>query len=294
LKEWGNAVRSRTLLGLVCMVGSLVACAKGADFAGAAGNGGDGAGASGGGGGKGGGTGTSMSTGGGTGTTTDTTTSTGTTTGTTTTTTTTTTACADSPCKLAPPQCGCDAGDMCTLDSALNRECHAAGDVGVGQTCIGIYDCVAGGFCAGVSQTQSYCAQLCDNDATCGNAICVIQLVDAQQAPIPGVTLCSDDCDPITSAGCGSGLGCSLGQEPDGQMRIFGVCRGAGAKKQGDACTGGDCAVGSACFTLNDMAMSMKCLQYCKVGSGVCSAGTTCKAFPTPAIYKGTEYGVCI
>jgi hypothetical protein len=268
------------------LVGSLVACATGGKFQGTGANS---EGGSGGGGGDGGGqTTTTTSAGGGGGQTT-------TTSSTTTSTSTSTPTCDESPCKLVNPQCGCPAGDMCAINQDLQRECTAPGSIPLGGACQFLYDCAPGGFCAGASSTKAICTEYCDDDAQCGQAICVIGLVDEQQNPVPGVTFCSDDCNPINNVGCPSGLTCLLGQEEDGQMRTFGICRGHGNGAQGTACTDNeDCAAGSACFTLNDPNMSKKCLAYCNTSSPSCPSGSSCTAFNPQFVYKNITFGACI
>jgi hypothetical protein len=129
----------------------------------------------------------------------------------------------------------------------------------------------------------------------CNGGTCLIQLNDPSSpgSVLPDVTLCSDNCDPVTLAGCpaGLGLGCQLYQEQMGQMRIFTLCSGAGNGAQGVTCsTNEDCAAGSACFTLSDM--SMECLKYCKVNSPSCPGGTSCQDLGIA--FNGVEYGACL
>lgn len=269
----------RSLLGLICLAGSLVACATGGKLQGTGASGGDG----GAGGGEGGGT-TTGNTGGEGATTTTTTTSTGTPTPT----------CDESPCKLVSPQCGCAAGDMCAINMKGDRECVLAGDEQPGQACTGFFSCAPGALCVQASSTTSTCSTYCDQDAQCNGGICVLGLndPDAPGQTIPDVLLCSDDCNPLTNAGCNAalGLGCRLHQEQEGQMRVFTLCTGAGNGGQNATCADQeDCAPGSACFTFTDM--SMKCLQYCNVNSPSCAQ---CVSLDPPLIYKGVNYGACL
>lgn len=276
---------AKNVLGLSFLAMSLFACAKGGKFTGVGGDGGSGA-AGGSGGGQ---AGTTMTTGtGGVTMTTDT--------GTTTTTTTTTPSqtCSEAPCKLVSPQCGCAAGEMCALDNMGARACKPEGDTQHANQCSGLYSCVAGELCVQTSAAVSLCSTYCDKDAQCGGGLCLITLTDPNNpnGTIAGVTLCTDDCSPITGVGCPSGLnlGCGIYQEPDGQMRIFTLCHGTGAAGQGAACTkDADCGAGSGCFTVG---MANQCLKYCNVGSPNCPAGTTCN--DVGIAYKGIEYGACL
>lgn len=284
LKE-GIGVRARELLGLLCLVFGLVACARGGDFHGTANEGGGGAG----GGGSGGDTSAGAAGSGGmsTSSTSMTTSSTSSTT--------TTESCAEAPCKLVSPQCGCDAGKMCTIDNTGARVCHTEGATALGQICSGLYSCETGSLCVQTSSTTSLCTKYCDADNQCSGGICLIQLTDPNNpnGVLQGVTLCTDSCDPVTASGCpaGQGLSCQLYQEQDGQMRTFTLCSGSGAVGQGGTCTKNeDCQVGSACFTVGGM--SQECLKYCKVNSPSCPAGTACQDIMLN--YNGVEYGACL
>ncbi|MEZ4299730.1 MAG: hypothetical protein R3B70_32575 [Polyangiaceae bacterium] len=274
-------MRLHVFLGIACLAASAVACAKGGSFEGKGGDGGD-AGNGGAGGGM-----TTSSTDGGTGGGETTSTTTGTPTET----------CNESPCKLVSPQCGCSNGDMCAINNTGARECHVAGDKQIDQECVGLYSCVPGSLCVLVSSTKSVCTSYCDADNQCNGGLCLIQLNDPQNpgSLLPNVTLCSDDCDPVTAAGCpaGLGLGCQLGQESTGQMRVFTICGGTGGGGQGASCTDSeDCQAGYGCFTLSDN--TQECLKYCKPATPACSGGATCLSFNPQLVYKGVEYGACL
>lgn len=275
-------MRLHVLFGLGCVLGGLVSCATGGKFQGTGGSSTDG----GGGGDAGSGGETTMTTGatGGTGG------------GMTTTSTTSMETCDEAPCKLVAPQCGCTNGDMCALNGDGDRECHAPGDKLADQECTGLFSCAPGLLCTLVSSSTSVCTEYCETDAQCDGGLCLLQLTDPSNpnATLPGVTLCSDDCDPVTNSGCpgGLGLGCQLGQQADGAMTVFTVCGGAGSGAQGATCVDNeDCAVGSGCFTVSG---AKQCLKYCKPASGVCGGGTTCVSFDPQLFYKGVEYGVCL
>lgn len=277
-------MRARDLLGLCILAVGLCACAKGGTFNGSGGDAQGGSGASGGQTSSGGG----GSSGGSGGTTTTTTTSSSSST-------TTTPACGESPCKLVEPQCGCDAGDMCSIDNTGARVCHAEGDVALGGVCTGLYSCATGSLCVQVSSTKSLCSKYCDADNQCSGGICLIQLTDPNDpnSVLPDITLCTNDCDPTNGSGCptGDGVGCQLYQEQDGAMRTFTLCAGAGALGQGATCTDNeDCQIGFACFTVN-MA-SQQCLKYCKVNNASCPAGTACQDIGL--VYNGVAYGACL
>jgi hypothetical protein len=270
------------------MAANLVACAKGGAFVGTGGS-------------SDGGSGGEQTTSTGNGGTTGSTTSTGATGGsggsTTTTGGTTTTMCDEAPCKLVAPQCGCPDGEMCSIKNTGDIACHAPGTKQLDEECVGLYGCDAGLLCLNASSTKSVCGKYCDDDSQCSGGLCLIELTDPSNPPqsLPGVTLCTDDCSPLTNAGCQANLGlsCQIGQEQTGQMRTFTICSGSGSGAQGSTCVDSeDCAVGSACFTLSDN--SLVCLKYCNVGNPVCPGAAACSPFSEPLIYKGIEYGACL
>ncbi|MBK8252910.1 MAG: hypothetical protein IPK82_09600 [Polyangiaceae bacterium] len=269
-------MRLHILLAFTCL--SALACAKGNTFQGTGGNGTGGSGDTGGGGQTTGSTTTIISTGGST-------------------TSSTLPPCDEQPCKLVSPQCGCADGEMCAIGDTGDRECHAEGDKQIDQECVGLFSCAAGSLCVQVSTQKSVCSPYCDNDNQCNGGICLIQLNDPSSPgqALQDVTLCSDDCDPTTAAGCppGLNLGCQLGQESTGQMRVFTICGGTGPGGQAATCTDSeDCAAGYGCFTLSDM--SQKCLKYCKPASPSCPGAATCYSFDPQLLYKGVEFGACL
>ena len=205
-------------------------------------------------------------------------------------------ACAEDPCKLTVPQCGCAAGEQCSVDGT-GVACAPMGNTANGQVCTGI-DCSPGLLCVNTTASTSTCAKFCDTDADCTapGGLCIIGLNDANMNVIPGVTLCTENCDPTTSIGCPvAGTSCEVVQENGGQMRFLTHCTGSGAGQQGDTCvSSADCAPKFNCFkTTNPMAV--KCLKNCKTSApNGCPAPTTCKLFPTPELIGGEEYGACL
>lgn len=283
LKE-GIGVRARDFTGLAFFTLTLVACATGSKFNGSANEGGSSTG------GAGGDTSSGASAGSG-----GMTTSSSTTTSSSSSTTTTTPSCAESPCKVVAPQCGCDGGDMCSIDLTGVRVCHAPGATANGEVCTGLYSCETGSLCVQTSSNKSLCAKYCDADNQCSGGLCLIQLTDPNNpnGVLPNITLCTDSCDPVSGSGCpvGQGVGCGLYQEQDGQMRVFTLCTGAGGGGQLAACTANeDCQAGFACFTV-DMA-TQECLKYCKVNNPSCPAGAACQDIGIS--YNGVAYGACL
>lgn len=205
-------------------------------------------------------------------------------------------ACAEDPCKLTVPQCGCAPGEQCSVDGS-GIACSPMGNTGNGQACTG-FDCSPGLLCVNTTASVSTCAKFCDSDSDCTapGGLCIIGLNDANQNPIPGVTLCTENCDPTTNIGCPvGGTACEVAQENGGQMRFLTHCAPAGAGQQDAVCvSSADCAPKFDCYnTTNPTAV--KCLKNCKASApNGCPAGTACQFFATPVIVGGEEYGACL
>jgi len=198
--------------------------------------------------------------------------------------------CSETPCKLVSPQCGCPAGQGCYLGSGSTRICGTAGPEVEGQACSGETSCQPGMLCIGASAGNTYCSRFCNTDTDCtggAGSICLIELNDGAGGSIPGVTLCTAHCSPVTSTGCPSGMACGLGQEETGAMRWFTGCIEAGSVTAGGACTDVECAPGHVCI-------GGFCERWCRVGStGDCGGLEVCTGFTDAPSVGGVEYGVC-
>ena len=194
--------------------------------------------------------------------------------------------CDESPCKVTLPQCGCPAGEQCTLVGD-NRDCAADGTDDIGDSCSGL-SCKAGGICLSLG-TLTSCRKFCDSDADCvaPGGLCVIGITNHTEKT------CSENCDPIASTGCPlPSSKCEVGQQgTDPNVITYTVCHPSGTNTQGQACTtnGFECAPGFTCATVNSV---MACYQYCNYSSPACSVGS-CLNFDPPLEVGTTEYGVC-
>lgn len=201
---------------------------------------------------------------------------------------------ADEACTLVAPQTGCPAGQACDLDDARletgGTTCRPIDEDGDDSSrCAGERECGAGFTCVEDPDGESSCLRYCDVESDCDNpgGTCNIELEDDQGDPIPGVTLCTQSCNPVSSKGCPPAWGCQLFTDHT-------RCRPSGPGGHLDPCTGDpDCAVGYGCAS---SAGQNLCLRNCRVGAlGPCAAisGTTCVGFATPVIIGGIEYGAC-
>lgn len=180
--------------------------------------------------------------------------------------------------------------------SGTSRVCAAAGTAAFGATCAGAFACVPGGICINVARSgaaANMCSRFCAADSDCAGGLCLYTLNDGAGGSVPGVTICSTPCNPVTSGGCPIGTACRVFQESAGAMRFFSDCSApVGAGGQGAACTTDEqCRAGFACA-------GSQCLQWCTgiglAGSlGGCPTGLRCYGFATPIRVGGTEHGVC-
>ncbi len=212
---------------------------------------------------------------------------------TTTSSTTTTPPCSESPCKLTLPQCGCDAGEQCSVD-ANGRACIPEGDTNWGQICTGL-ECGPGLLCLLTTPTVSTCGKFCAKDADCAapGGLCLLTLNDGAGGEIPNVKMCTDNCNPSTNTGCATG-GCQILREQDGLMRFLTLCGESGPGTQGAPCVDNtDCAPTFGCF--NDGTSDI-CLKWCNVAAPNCPGLTTCLEATIngdPPVLGNTQYGVC-
>jgi hypothetical protein len=204
--------------------------------------------------------------------------------------------CSESPCRLAPPQCGCPAGQGCYLDSSSNRICGTPGPEVEGQACSGTTACQPGLLCISLD-TSAFCARFCSTDADCvagSGSLCILELNDGAGGSIPGVKLCTQACDPtaLSASGCPSGTGCAIYEESDPPNRIFTGCRPAGTAGTGAPCVDTeDCATGHFCA--DPAGSGNECVRYCRLPGGSCGAGRICNAFSEPVVVGSVEYGFC-
>lgn len=211
---------------------------------------------------------------------------------------TSTTMCSESPCRLVAPQCGCTAGQACTV-SGSTRTCAAAGTGATGTACTpGGAGCVAGDVCVGVSAsgTPSACEHFCSSDANCtgAGALCILGLGDGLGGTVPGVSLCSISCNPLTGGGCPSGGACRIYVEAGPAGRYLTHCEGpVGFGTEFSPCaTDANCAAGFACL---DVGFGNECTRWCNYTTGTgCDVGFFCDdVFTVPAIIGSRQYGVC-
>lgn len=210
--------------------------------------------------------------------------------------------CSGSPCKLTSPQCGCSGGEACTVAGGAIG-CGQAGTDGNGQACGSSASdlCQAGLTCVNASSSTGQCLKFCSSDAECQapGGLCLLQLDDGSGNAIPGVTMCTPNCNPLNNNGCPSGSACELRQESTGLMRQLTVCGEAGTKTQNQSCNAnieGDCAPTYTC--IDPGTGTTVCLKYCDANSlSGCPGSTSCYGLQDqssqPIMLGTVSIGVC-
>jgi hypothetical protein len=198
-------------------------------------------------------------------------------------------------CQLTP-QSGCPGGacdlDLTRLDVG-GTTCRTVVTAGTDMSpCTAMSDCAAGYLCLG-----NRCTRYCANDGNCDapGGLCVVTLTTTGSVTIPGVSLCSPNCNPLTAAGCPTGSGCGVYLATDG-VRRYTSCHAASTGTQGAACANDlDCAPGFGCINFTSGGTTTtQCMQLCLTTAPVCPAGTTnCLALNPPATVGTSNYGIC-
>ena len=190
----------------------------------------------------------------------------------------------DSPCE-AVSQCGCDGEDGCYLSGSGEASCLAAGDRTQDETCGGDDDCAAGYDCVSAGPGGRHCQKYCGADSDCDGDLSLCN----REVGGGVARICTSDCDPMIG-GCSSGEDCVLGVGMDG--RFDANCRVPGSSGYGDACVDqADCAAGLLCVT--SPGSGTYCEYLCEVGTADCGSSITCGRLDPPALFAGTEFGVC-
>jgi hypothetical protein len=189
-------------------------------------------------------------------------------------------------CDLAT-DCGCDPGTTCGLSSLdpPSAECvpvaanpaqpYALCDSS--DACPALHTCIRG-----------VCAQRCVDAADCEGAPC-IALGDVQDPPIPGLNVCSRNCDPVSPVAPRAGLGaCGAGAQCF-PFESGSECALAGSTPLRAPCDDfADCLPGLFCDG------SGQCLAWCDVAAGDCTAPEVCSAFSPPLILGEHNWGSCL
>ncbi|MEM6956449.1 MAG: hypothetical protein AAF645_12210 [Myxococcota bacterium] len=203
--------------------------------------------------------------------------------------------CAERPCQLVSPQCGCSTGFGCYLAEGDDRVCAAAGTRSEGESCDDDI-CAPGLVCIQIDTDDTICRRHCDVDPDCTGGLGSVCLGGITGST---ATTCTTDCNPASSVGCPAGTRCDIFEETDSGRRLT-DCGSAGTAGYLATCTAReDCQPNFGCFNIGGA--SDVCLPMCRragpVG-GECGAfaGTVCvRIGDAPGfVFGGTEYGACV
>jgi hypothetical protein len=214
-------------------------------------------------------------------------------------------ACSGEPCSILE-QCGCEetpTTPVCDLDlqqlSSGATACRPIRNPGDETSACTRPDQCAGGFvCAGFR-----CQRYCDDDDDCPGAggLCILPLLSMNE-PIPGVTLCTTDCDPtaLVNPTCPPSWACHLYVEGGGAQRWLTNCdrQPATGGELGATCTSDTgCNAGLDCFNSGD-GNGSTCHPNCRCPGGDCDAAVcpegTATSHANPMAFVGPDvYGVC-
>lgn len=191
-------------------------------------------------------------------------------------------------CRLTHGAADCGAEERCTL---LDTGKGTTGCVPLSKTPVAAYalckddmDCPAGTWC---DYRTDVCMTFCETSSDCGEGNCVSARNEMQKT-IPGASVCTAHCDPLTAAQCGGATTCSY----DGQIGDF-DCYSSGSKSLGESCTGfNGCKPGLVCSSTDG------CLEWChpapSSSSADCPASGPCANFGNLSpMYGGEVYGYC-
>jgi hypothetical protein len=200
-------------------------------------------------------------------------------------------------CEYLPGQeCGCSSTEKCTIleESTGKSHCLKAGDLGTGQECISDAACQEGTWCDHFTGT---CERACNVVGDCViGAKCVSAQNDTTGAAIPGLLICTANCEPIKAPQCGTGTTCAF----DSSTAVQGFdCFVSGGKTEGAVCVAAkDCNKGLVCTK----GATSTCQRWCTpvgttfpaTSNNCTSTRPKCIGFATPFIRNSVEYGTCV
>lgn len=190
------------------------------------------------------------------------------------------------------PVCGCEEGQTCDVVGYDGvTACMQDKGLALGDVCAGLFE----GCGWGLTCADGTCKRFCSSGRACGSESACYQVVyatDGGTALIPGMKVCTDQCDLMSQEGCGQGAGCY----PYGQLGVqpgHSVCRLAGGSTQ--ACQSNeDCMPGRGCGE------DGQCRFWCRYGVPVdCTPPLKCATLKvgesTGFFYLGDQaYGLCL
>lgn len=174
--------------------------------------------------------------------------------------------------------------------------CIPAGDHPPWSRCAADTDCVDGTWCELLTLV---CKPICTDPGPCpGDGQCVEALVE-MGTTIPGMSVCTADCHPISSEPCNQAFGTVACHVVGTPLGVATDCAAGGNGTDGDVCTRQEpddftteCAAGFVCV---GSGTDWHCRQWCAPpgGQAQCTAPDTCISFGGSVQHQGIEYGFC-
>ncbi len=188
-------------------------------------------------------------------------------------------------CRLLHDTEDCGAGKRCTIDDmdkGTTRCADIAGSpLGPFDACVGDTRCPAGTWC---DHRTSTCAPFCDSGSACGKGNCVPARSDVGKT-VPGASVCTSHCDPISAIPCGKGATCTYSKN----MGEFDCVLSLGYVEGAKCMYLDDCGKGLVC-------VSTGCTKWCYPAGSTSDPGCQngCGTFTdlTP-VFEGETYGFC-
>ena len=187
------------------------------------------------------------------------------------------------PCAL--DQDDCDERSACDIvEGGQQAKCRPAGLGTHLASCKQPEDCAAGFHCS-TGFEAALCVPFCQRNDQCASMTCVIPLYNQFGNRIPGATLCSAGCSPVSGAPCPNGMACAILSDFETET-FYTECVPSGPVALGGSCDSwGQCAVGTTCYVDS-------CHKHCLVEENDCPVGQTCGAFGSGT--EGHNWGICI
>jgi hypothetical protein len=179
----------------------------------------------------------------------------------------------------------CAASERCSLATgATTTEVCASGSgtSGAGDLCLGgDGDCVAGTYCAQLTNGTFACLPFCSASAECPDEGLCGGLPQAAGYGVcfPGPA----DCDPVANTGCPDRYGCYANAGA-------GLCEPAGLHVVGEECADNreGCVGGTTCVGIEgDAGVTWSCRRFCRLDGDDCESPDVC------ADIGDATYGVC-
>ncbi len=202
-----------------------------------------------------------------------------------------------------PPDCvlgalgDCGPGEKCAVVDPQTGEvaCSAAGNGAPWSLCQTDTNCPELTYCDALTRV---CKPLCDSADDCAGEGRCVGAVAALGEPIPGLSLCTSGCSPLTGAPCHLGAGdvACVPHNPGDDVTSLDCVASAGGPvdtpcgMQTATSSQSDCAHGLVCVAVGG---DNACKSWCTAPGqqAECAAGETCT--DTGLTSQGQALGVC-